>query len=70
MTHLTWQRNDRNSLICLCPTCREDSEITGSYRIRRISYRQTVEEIYTYCQIRMDYDYYITPISGREWRDG
>ena len=45
MMRLTRQGNDRASLICLCTTCRENFEITGSYRIRRADYRQTVKEI-------------------------
>lgn len=65
MTRLTRQGNDRASLICLCPTCRENFEIAGSYRIRRANYQQTVKEICTYCQIRMGYDYYVTPVSER-----
>lgn len=65
MTRLTRQGNDRASLICLCPICRENFEITGTYRIRRANYQQTVKEICTYCQIRMGYDYYVTPVSER-----
>ena len=61
MMRLTRQGNDRNSLICLCPTCRENFEITGSYRIRRANYQQTVKEICTYCQIRYGFDYYVQP---------
>ena len=60
MTRLTRQGNDRASLICLCPICRENFEITGTYRIR-----QTVKEICTYCQIRMGYDYYVTSAAER-----
>ena len=65
MTRLTRQRNDRASLICLCPICRENFEITGSYHIRRADYRQLTKEVCTYCQIRMGYDYYVTPVSER-----
>ena len=65
MTRLTRQGNDRASLICLCPICRENFEITGTYRIRRANYRQTVKEICTYCQIRMGYDYYVTSAAER-----
>lgn len=65
MTRLTRQGNDRASLICLCPICRENFEITGTYRIRRANYRQTVKGICTYCQIRMGYDYYVTSAAER-----
>ena len=52
---------DRTSLICLCPTCRENFELTGSYHVRRANYRQSFKEVCTYCQIHMGYDYYVTP---------
>ena len=65
MTRLTRQENDRASLICLCHTCRENFEATGSYRIRRARRRQAVKEVCTYCQMRMGYDYYVTPVPER-----
>lgn len=70
MRRFTRKGNDRASLICLCPTCRENFEITGSYRIRRADYGQAFKEVCTYCQIRMGYDYYVTPKVKRGDKNG
>lgn len=65
MTRPARKGADRASLICLCPACRENFEATGSYRIRRANRRQAVKETCTYCQMRMGYDYYVTPVPER-----
>ena len=52
--------------ITLCPKCRAGFGISGANYIRRANPHQEYKEKCTYCNVRVGYDYVVTPRGRKE----